>query len=371
MFGNIFIDYTPRDARTMKIILAPIMGITDRLYRTTFAQHFTGVDLAMAPFISTVQARRIKPAYLKDILPENNPSMPVIPQLLSNNPEDFLFLANTIFELGFKEINWNLGCPSPTVVNKKRGSGLLPFPDVIDQFLDHVIPRLTGKMSIKLRLGRYHAHEIEGLLPILNRYPLTELILHPRLGSQLYSGSVDLDAFAQVLSQTKHRVVYNGDINTVADFTDRCQRFPGIDSWMIGRGLLANPFLAAEIVSVQSPNVSDSPQGEISQSGEKPIQGQLSHHKSMLFNTIESTPTLKSDREMAILHTFHTALHNQYRDVLCGPSHLLARMKGFWGYFSENFTNPVKVRKQIYKTTSPDQYLEAVHHLFANGGLPL
>lgn len=318
----------------MKIILAPIMGVTDHTYRNTFAEYFSGVDLAMAPFISSVQARSIKPAYLKDVLPANNRSWPVIPQILSNDPDDFLFLAQRIFDLGFSTVNWNLGCPSPTVVNKKRGSGLLPFPDRIAHFLDRVLTGLQGGLSIKLRLGRFNAGEIETLWPIFNQYPLTEVIIHPRLGKQLYTGNVDLEAFGRCLSQTRHCLVYNGDIRSLADFIDISKRFPGLDTWMIGRGLLANPFLAAEIQSFLN-------------------------------------PSLKSTRDMDILRAFHAALYARYQEIMYGPSHLLARMKGLWGYFAENFNNPSKVRKKIYKCNTPDQYLDAVRHFFEDGNLLL
>lgn len=307
------------------------MGVTDHIYRDTFARFFSGVDLAVAPFISSVQARSIKPNYLKDILPVNNQRLPVVPQILSKDADDFLFLAHKIFALGYSTVNWNLGCPSPTVVNKQRGSGLMPFPEVISRFLERVMPELGGGLSIKLRLGRYDARELEALWPIFNRYPLTEIIIHPRLGAQLYSGSVNLEAFAQSLSRTSHRICYNGDIRTLADFQERAARFPGIDSWMIGRGLLMNPFLATEIRSLLN-------------------------------------PSLKCSRDMAILQPFHAALYRQYQEVMCGPAHLLARMKGIWGYFAENFHNPGKVRKLIYKTNTPDHYLDAVRQLFQSGG---
>ena len=313
----------------IKIMLAPIMGVTDYIYRNTFARFFSGVDLAMAPFISSVQARSIKPNYLKDLLPDNNPLMPVIPQILSRDPEDFLFLAQKIFDLGYTTVNWNLGCPSPTVVNKRRGSGLLPFPELISRFLDRVVPALSGELSIKLRLGRYATTELEALWPIFNHYSLSEIIIHPRLGVQMYGGIVDIEAFERSLAMTNHRIVYNGDIRTLADFQRLSLRLPGVDTWMIGRGLLGNPFLAAEIRSFLN-------------------------------------PSLKSNQDMAILQQFHAALYGQYQDVLSGPSHLLARMKGIWGYFADNFVNPGKARKLIYKTNTPDHYLDVVHHLFEN-----
>lgn len=306
----------------MKIILAPIMGVTDYIYRDTFAQFFSGVDLAMAPFISSVQARSIKPSYLKDILPKHNPRLPVVPQILGKDPDDFLFLATKIFELGFSTVNWNLGCPSPTVVNKQRGSGLLPYPEIIHRFLDRVLAALPGGLSIKLRLGRYAAQEIEVLWPIFNQYPLTEIIIHPRLGAQLYTGQVDLTAFARCLTHTHHQITYNGDIRTEADFRELQLRFPSIEHWMIGRGLLGNPFLAAGIKSL--------------------------------------VPTLKSEQDVAILQAFHAELYGRYQEVMCGPSHLLSRMKGFWGYFAETFSDPAAVRKKIYKCHTPDQYRAAV-----------
>lgn len=316
----------------MTIILAPIMGVTDCIYRNTFAHFFSGVDLAMAPFISSVQARSIKPSYLKDILPENNPLLPVVPQILSKDPDDFLFLAKKIADLGYSTVNWNLGCPSPTVVNKQRGSGLLPFPELIQRFLDRLLADLPVGLSIKLRLGRYAVEEIEALWPIFNQYPLAEIIIHPRLGAQLYSGMVDLETFGRCLTSTSHRIIYNGDIRTLADFIELKARFPSIDTWMLGRGLLANPFLASEMQSFQN-------------------------------------PSLKSNKEMDILQAFHVELYGRYQEVMCGPSHLLARMKGFWGYFAENFNRPDKVRKKIHKCNTPDQYLAAVHHLFEDGGL--
>lgn len=314
----------------MNIILAPIMGVTDHIYRNAFARHFSGVAMAMAPFLSSVRARSIKPNYLKDILPRNNPLMPVVPQILSKDPEDFLFLAQKITDLGFATVNWNLGCPSPTVVNKGRGSGLLPFPEEIDRFLDRVVSGLAGGLSLKLRLGRFDTKEIEALWPIFNRYPLTEIIIHPRLGAQLYTGNVDLEAFAQCLTRTRHRIVYNGDIRSLADFSRLTERFPAIDTWMIGRGLLADPFLAAEIQSFHN-------------------------------------PSLKSGRDMNILRTFHNTLYSEYQGIMCGPAHLLARMKGFWSYFAENFAHPGKVRKTIHKINAPDQYRKTVDHLFDDG----
>ncbi|MDA8161179.1 MAG: tRNA-dihydrouridine synthase family protein [Desulfobacteraceae bacterium] len=312
----------------MRIILAPVMGITDHLYRTAFARHFTGVEGAMAPFVSSVRARSVRPGYLKDLLPAHNQLLPLVPQILSNDPDDFLFLARLIRDLGYPVVNWNLGCPSPTVVNKRRGSGLLPFPDDIRRFLDLVTAGLpAGALSIKLRLGLNQADEIEALWPALNSYPLAQVIVHPRLGRQLYAGQVDLAAFDRCQAHCRHHLVYNGDIRTGEDFQDRRRRFPGIESWMLGRGLLSDPFLAAEL--------------------------QTFHN-----------PSLKCHRDIAIVKQFHAELYEGYRRVLSGPAHLLDRMKGHWQYLAENFVHPDQTRKTIHKTKTTDHYLDAVRRLF-------
>ncbi len=133
----------------MKLYLAPIMGITDAVYRETFAKYFEGIDCAIAPFVSSVASRKLKPTYLKDLFPDRNRRLPVIPQVLSKNADDFLFIAEKIGELGYEEINWNLGCPVSMVAKKNRGSGLLPFPDEIDRILEKVCSDWPHELSIK------------------------------------------------------------------------------------------------------------------------------------------------------------------------------------------------------------------------------
>ncbi|NOX25820.1 MAG: tRNA-dihydrouridine synthase family protein [Deltaproteobacteria bacterium] len=310
----------------MRIYLAPIRGITDCIYRNTFGRYFQGVDAAVAPFISSVQGRKIKAAYLRDILPENNRDMPLIPQVLSNDPDDFLFLAQQIFALGWQEINWNLGCPAPMVANKHRGSGLLANPERICQVLDKVLQFYPGQISLKVRLGRDSPTELERLLPILDQYPLSEIIIHPRLGVQMYKGVPDLEAFRRCLPLTRHNLVYNGDIIDVPSFASRQKSFAGIHHWMIGRGLLANPFLADKIKN-----------GEI---------------------------CLKIGNVPDILKKFHNELLDQYKIRLCGDSHVMGRMKGLWGYLADFFANPAKIRKKINKIRRITDYQNAVDNIF-------
>lgn len=308
------------------LYMAPLKGITDHLFRTVFTEHFGGFDLAVAPFISSKRDRKIKSKYVKDVLPENNLRLPVIPQILSNTADDFIHLADYLFDLGYDTVNWNLGCPFPTVTKKKRGSGLLPHTDMIRDFLDTAVPGMHGKLSIKIRLGFYSCDELFALMPILNQYPLADLIIHPRTGVQRYDGAVDLEAFERCVAQTNHRIVYNGDIKTLRDFELLSNRFPGVHRWMIGRWCLSSPFLPLRI-----------------QSGRDGI-------------------TNKIDR----IKRFHEALFDAYSNVMSGPSHVLNKMKGLWRYLSLPFEDFSKSMKQIKKTTRPDQYLERVNRFFEN-----
>ncbi len=185
-------------------------GFTDHIFRNTFAEHFGGFDLAVAPFIASKRDRIFKKKYVKDLLPENNTRLPVIPQIMSKSAEDFTVLANYLYDLGHETVNWNLGCPYPMVANKKRGSGMLPHTDRIHAFLDSVIPGIRGTLSIKIRLGWRSTDDIFRLVPVLNQYPLEELIIHPRTGIQRYDGEIDLEAFGRCVSTINHPIVYNG-----------------------------------------------------------------------------------------------------------------------------------------------------------------
>jgi tRNA-dihydrouridine synthase B len=180
---------------TPLLILAPMRGITTMHYRKVFVRHFHGLDIEMAPFISTVRAERIHSKLLKDVLPENSSGLPLIPQLIGNNADDFVHMATALHDLGYNEINWNLGCPHKPIRKKQRGSGLLPHPDRIDILLNEICDRSPCRVSVKVRLGVSDPSELMKVIPVLNRYPLSEIIIHPRTAEQMYDGQVDLDAF--------------------------------------------------------------------------------------------------------------------------------------------------------------------------------
>ena len=304
--------------------MAPMKGFTDYLFRNAFAEHFGGFDLAVAPFITTKQGYHIKKKYVKDLLPENNSRMQVIPQILSKNAGDFIVLANYLYDLGYGTVNWNLGCPYPMVANKRRGSGMLPHTDLILAFLDRVIPELHGTLSIKMRLGWKDNTDIFKLLPLIDPYPLSEIIIHPRTGLQRYEGLVDLDTFEACLAISHHPVVYNGDIRTVDDFRRLSQRFKGVYAWMIGRWCIADPFLPGRITTCAN-EVPD---------------------------------------KILRMQRFHKALFTAYSQVFKGPSHVMDKMKGLWRYFSLAFKDCKKSVKKITKTRQPDRYLERVNMFF-------
>ncbi|MFH0785173.1 MAG: tRNA-dihydrouridine synthase family protein [Pseudomonadota bacterium] len=308
------------------LYLAPIRGLTDALFRDTLHAHFKGFDAAVAPFINPQKKALYEDAMVRDVLPQFNEGWPIIPQLLHTDPESFVVLANRLAGMGYTHINWNLGCPAPMVARKKRGSGLLPFPETIIEILDQVMPQLDMEVSIKTRLGYHNRSELAILLPQLDRFTLKEIIIHTRLGKQLYRGNTDPDGFALCQSLSRHPLVYNGDITDLATFKDLAGRFPTIDRWMIGRGALGNPFLAEEIKGLPS--------------------GSLEQRKKRLL-------------------AFHQDLFYRYQNRLSGPSHILDRVKQLWSYLIISFPGQEKFQKKILKSTSVEAYLQIIDQLFA------
>jgi tRNA-dihydrouridine synthase B len=310
--------------RQPRLYMAPMKGFTDHLFRSTFADHFGGFDLAVAPFIASKRDNKIKKKYVNDVLPENNTRLPVIPQILSKTARDFIVLANYLYDLGYGTVNWNLGCPYPAVAEKMRGSGMLPYTKKIQEFLDDVMGGIKGSLSIKIRLGWRSRDDIFRLIPVLNLYPLEELIIHPRTGIQRYEGDIDFDAFEQCLAGIRHPVVYNGDIRTPEIFKMLSRRFHGVNRWMIGRWCLANPFLPYII-----------------KAGSDDIRNKIN-----------------------LLKHFHEALFEAYSGVLDGHSHVLNKMKGLWRYIGLPFKDCDHSILKIKKTIRPDQYLEQANLFF-------
>ncbi len=237
-----------------KFYFAPLEGITTYTYRNLHYQWFGGIDKYFTPFVSPTSSRDFKSRAKKDVVPEHNKDIPVVPQILSNRSDEFLYTADRLAEYGYPEINLNLGCPSGTVVAKGRGAGFLTDPDGLDRFLYEIYEGCPVPLSVKTRIGRYEPQEFAGILKVYNQYPIHELTIHPRVRQDFYKNTPNLDVFEEALEKSTNPVCYNGDINTVEDYEKFCQRFPEVDRIMIGRGLIANPGLVREIQTGQKTN---------------------------------------------------------------------------------------------------------------------
>lgn len=306
------------------LLSSPLQGFTDFRFRNAFHHYFGGIDTFYAPYIRLDGKMVVKNSYQRDLLPEHNNTLDVIPQVITNDAEEFLFVAKYVQELGYKELNWNLGCPYPMVTKRGMGSGLICDPAKIDHILDRAHSETDILVSMKMRMGYENSNEILEAFPILDKYPLKNIAIHARIGKQLYKGGVDLDAFERCVSSTKHKLYYNGDVTTVAAFKQMQERFPSIDHFMIGRGLIADPFLP-----------------------------------SLIKNNTTAYP---KDR-WKIFSEFHDTIYEQYDAALSGPTPIKMKMQGFWSYFSQSFSNPQKSFKKIKKANNPKAYKQAVSEI--------
>lgn len=240
-------DYFCKKEKRMPIVyLAPLHGFTDLKYRTAHDRIFGSFDKAVAPFVTLVAGKKVKREHLRELYPQDN-IMPVEPQIIGNEADYFLTMAEALSEYGYTCVNWNLGCPIKAIAMKQRGSGLIAHADRVDRFLDKVLLLSKIKLSVKIRLGYRDAAESIKLIEVLNQYPLEYVIIHARLGVQMYEGVVDLDLLEERKSILKHKTIYNGDVFNADDYQRILARFPWAEEVMIGRGVLANPFLASEL----------------------------------------------------------------------------------------------------------------------------
>ena len=220
-----------------------MLGITDSCYRHAYMLHYGGFAKAVAPFIRTKSGGRYSQSKVKQLKPSTSSSIPTQPQILTNNVDDFVSLATALYEQGYTIINLNMGCPVPTSAGRGRGAGLIPEIDLVDRLLDKTLPRINAKLSVKTRLGLESDQELAALLPVLNRYPLAEIAIHPRTAKQKYSGQVNHSVLTDIIGDIRHEIVYSGDIKTTEDLDFLEKKSPKIKKWMIGRGMLMNPKL--------------------------------------------------------------------------------------------------------------------------------
>lgn len=305
----------------MKYYFAPMEGITGYIYRNSYNKFFGNIDKYFTPFIVPNNSRSLKTKELRDILPENNEGINIIPQILTNDSEGFIFTAQKLKRLGYDEINLNLGCPSGTVVAKNRGAGFLAKRDELDKFLEEIFKIDGMKISIKTRLGKESPEEFYELIKIYNKYPMEELIIHPRTRSDFYGNKPNLDIFKDALELSTNTICYNGDIFTKEDNDKLIETFPKVDKIMIGRGILANPGLMGEI-------------------------------KDGTFV------------DKKVLKDFHDEIFNNYRELFNEDKNAIFRMKELWGYMIHIFSDNKKYAKKIKKAQKLDAYNDAVLSLF-------
>ena len=303
------------------IQLAPIKGITDRTFRSAFVRHFGGLDSALAPFLIKSDSE----SKFKSLSPEMNPGLRTVPQILTKSPDDFIALSAKLQNYGCSEVNWNLGCPFAMVVKRGEGAAMLQNPDQIESFLEKISSAIKIPLSIKMRVGMHSPDEILKLIPVINKFPVKEIIIHPRTGEQMYDGEIYPESFRAALELSSHSVVYNGDIRTASDYLNLCESFPEVKGWMIGRGLLMNPFLAMEIKNGKSED-----------------------------------DTVKIIR----IKQFIDYLCEAYENDLQSSAHVLDKMKGVWFYLSQNLPDGKKIEKKIRKTGSLNHYRDEIARIF-------
>ncbi len=310
----------------MKYYLAPLEGVTNYIYRNAYHNHFEKMDKYFTPFISTNSNARLSAKELDEILPDNNIGQYTVPQILGNNSDDFISTANVICEYGYNEINLNLGCPSNTVVAKNKGSGFLFHTAQLDRFLDEIYSQAKMKISIKTRLGKYDPEEFYEIVKIFNKYPLEELIIHPRIQKDMYRNTPNLAVFSTVLNEVKAPVCYNGDIFTPGEHQNIISKYPDVQNLMLGRGIIGNPALLGSI------------------------------KKTTLANK-------------AVFKSFHDTLFHNYLETMRTQQYALSKMKEIWFYMIHIFDDNAKFADQIRKSKDLSDYKAIVEALFESNSL--
>jgi len=342
-----------------KLYLAPMEGITGYVYRNALNKYFGGIDGYVTPFISPTHNKILNHKELHDILPENNKGISVIPQILANDSGLFIETARQLKEYGYNEVNLNLGCPSGTVVSKKKGSGLLADLDMLDDFLFKIYNEVNGKMkmdiSIKTRIGKDDVDEFKSLLIIYNQYPVKLLTIHPRIQRELYKGKCHLEIFEMAVNESKNPLCYNGDINSIDDFEVISKKFPDVDNYMIGRGILRNPFLIEGIKKLEiQPKEQIENKMKIMDKGDKKEQIE---NKMKIMDKGDKTADKKKLRQ------FHDEIYAGYEEIFSGDRNVLFKMKELWSYMGDNFPDDAKALKQIRKATKKETYYSAINFI--------
>ncbi len=302
-----------------RIDCAPMEGITRAIYRRRHHVQFGGIDRYFTPFLAPSGDGVFSEKELREVLPAACAGVPTVPQLLAGRAEHFLWAAKLMGELGYDEVNLNLGCPSGTVVAKHKGAGLLAYPEELRAFLEAVFNGLAGeplKISVKTRIGMENADEFRTLIEIFNEYPICDLTIHPRLRRQFYKGQPDLQAFADGLSRAAMPVCYNGDVFCPEDARALQERFPAVRAVMLGRGLIADSALARVLRGGQALTAEE-------------------------------------------LRAFHDGLLEDYCGCILGEVNILHKMKELWNYWACLFPADKKGVKALRKAKNLPEYRRA------------
>lgn len=305
----------------MKFYFAPMEGITIYLYRNAYEEFFGEIDKYFTPFLMPNGKRTFRTRELLDVLPENNEGIYLVPQILTKKSVEFIKVARELKEMGYNEVNLNVGCPSKTVVSKGKGSGFLRDLGELDHFLTEIFDGLDMKISVKTRIGLREPEEFGAILEMYNRHPLHELIIHPRLQKEFYTGTPHMECFRMAVEESENPLCYNGDLVTKEDYENLIKQFPKLEQVMIGRGFLRNPALTASI---------------------KRGEG------------------LSKSR----FREFHDKVYESYCETLSGEKNVLFKMKDFWSNPIQSFTNHEKYAKKIRKAQNLFHYEKTVKALF-------
>ena len=308
--------------------LAPFQGITDVVYRNVFKKHFDGIGKFYTPFFTGIQKDNSKSLRGEEISPDCNDVKTVVPQILSNTAEEIIRFASQCKSMGYAEFNLNMGCPFPRVANKTRGCGLMADPDRTIKMLNDVFEHIDGiKFSIKCRLGYYNDEEFFAFIDTFNTLNFSEIIIHPRIGKQMYTGEASLEKFLELVPLINKPLVYNGDIFTTDRYNTILSSLSSLSflssSIMLGRGLLTNPFLAEEIKSIDN----------------------------------------QQDKKQR-LHNFVVDLYINRLHHAGGSPKIIGSMKELWKYMMNIFDDPQNVWRKVKKVNHLDEYEIAVEDIF-------
>ncbi|MDR3651789.1 MAG: tRNA-dihydrouridine synthase family protein [Paludibacter sp.] len=303
----------------MQIYLAPLQGLTDWIFRESFSEHIGRFDKTFTPFVRVQSGGFYRPSQCNDMLPAHNTFQKPVPQFLGKDADSFKLFEELCHEHNYTEANINMGCPFPMITGKAMGAGLLSHPADVSKLLEDIFTDTQLKISIKCRLGQENSTEFQALIPVFNDFPMEEIIIHPRVGKQQYKGEIDVNAFALYAPQLKHPICYNGDILTINDVEQIQTLAPQVDRFMIGRGILQNPFLLAEI----------------------------------------QKQAISQNQKADILRNFHLSIIEHCKQKYSGDLHFLKRLEELWEYHHLAFEDGRKIYKQVKKCKNLVQY-EAV-----------